>query len=278
MSDRDLGEMSGTLLFFGGPYSNLQATLALKTFAEHQGIVASQIICTGDTVAYCAQPNETVELLREWGVWVVMGNCEESLAYGAQDCGCGFEEGSTCNALAQSWYRYANERVDFSHRLWMRDLPKAIKFNYLGKRFAVIHGGVEKINQFIFSSTSTAIKRQELAIAAVDGIVAGHCGLPFTQVINDKVWHNPGVIGLPANDGTPRVWFSLWTATDGKLKISHRYLEYDAENAHAIMLQEGLDNGYAHALFSGLWPSMDVLPDEEKTRQACALSECVYLF
>ena len=38
----------------------------------------------------------------------------------------------------------------------------------------------------------------------LDGVIGGHCGLPFTKVVGDRLWHNPGAIGMPANDGTPR--------------------------------------------------------------------------
>ena len=46
------------------------------------------------------------------------------------------------------------------------------------------------------------VKAQDLFLGGVDGLVAGHCGLPFTQTIDGRLWHNPGVIGMPANDGT----------------------------------------------------------------------------
>jgi len=65
------------------------------------------------------------------------------------------------------------------------------------------------INRFIFASTPTAIKLGEIRKTGVDGIMGGHCGLPFTQAINRQLWHNAGAIGMPSNDGTPRVWFSL---------------------------------------------------------------------
>ena len=151
-----------------------------------------------------------------------------------------------------------------------------VKFKFSRKKFAVIHGGVEKINQFMFCSTSTEAKWRQITAAGVDGIIGGHCGLPFTQQIRGRVWHNPGVIGMPANDGTSRVWYSLWSEVQGKIKIEHRSMNYDAGITRTKMLSAGLDEGYAETLFTGLWPSVDVLPQVEKTRQARALSEYVY--
>lgn len=78
----DLGQLHEPILVFGGPYGNLQATLAMREKADELGIPASRVLCNGDTVAYCAQPEETVSLLQQWGPRVMQGNCEESLATG----------------------------------------------------------------------------------------------------------------------------------------------------------------------------------------------------
>ena len=78
------------MLIFGGPYSNLQATIAMQARAAELEIPAKRTLCTGDIVAYCAEPAETIDLIRSWGIHVVMGNCEESLAFSEPDCGCGF--------------------------------------------------------------------------------------------------------------------------------------------------------------------------------------------
>ncbi|MHC5035572.1 MAG: metallophosphoesterase family protein, partial [Planctomycetota bacterium] len=87
----DLGDFDEPVLVFGGPYSNLEATRALLAEAARRGLAPSRLLCTGDVVAYCADPQATVDLIRGAGIAVVMGNCEESLGSAAADCGCGFE-------------------------------------------------------------------------------------------------------------------------------------------------------------------------------------------
>jgi hypothetical protein len=72
-----------------------------------------------------------------------------------------------------------------------------------------------------------------------------------------------GVIGMPANDGTPRAWFSVLTPNDDDIVIEHHALEYDYSSAAAKMREHGLPEGYAAALETGLWPSCDILPAEE---------------
>src|SRR5262245_5482032 len=95
------------LMIIGGPYSNLEATQAALDQAALLEIPPDRIICTGDIAAYGADPAATVDLIREVGCHVVMGNCEESLAAGATDCGCGFPAGSACERLSVAWFSHA---------------------------------------------------------------------------------------------------------------------------------------------------------------------------
>src|SRR4029079_16655209 len=134
------------LLVFGGPYSNLRALTALRARAEELGIPASHCICTGDVVAYCAEPEEATAAIRAWGCHVVAGNCEEQLAAGAADCACGFEEGSEGDLLAKGCYPSANARISPDSRAWMAGLPKTLMLDVSGRTLRVIHGGVNQIN------------------------------------------------------------------------------------------------------------------------------------
>lgn len=255
--------IDGPLLVFGGPYSNLEATQALLAEAEHLGIAPERMICTGDVVAYGADPAATVELIRSVGCHVVMGNCEESLAAGADDCGCGFPAGSACERLSAAWFAHAVAELAPDARTWMTRLPRRIDIEIGGQRLAVVHGGLTRINQFIFASTAAVAKERELSRGSVDGIIGGHSGLPFTQVVGSRLWHNAGAIGMPANDGTPRIWYSVLTPTQDGLSVEHGALEYDFAQAARKIRQRGLPEEYATALETGLWPSCDVLPWKE---------------
>lgn len=262
----DLGDFDRPLLVFGGPYSNLAATQAMLDQAERLNIPRQRLICTGDVVAYCAEAEQTCQLLRDSGVAVVMGNCEESLAEDLADCGCGFEPGMMCSSLAEEWYGYARKQISTTTRQWMAELPRALSFRLNSVRFRVIHGGVSQINQFIFASTDDVIKHQQLALADVDAIIGGHCGLPFGQNWGRLAWLNTGVIGLPANDGTQSGWYMQLTPQELAIDVSWHRLEYDATRSYQSMQQAGLQ-AYAGTLLTGLWPSMDVLPENERALQ-----------
>jgi hypothetical protein len=193
-----------------------------------------------------------------------MGNCDEQLGAGAADCGCGFEPGSACARLSVDWYAYANSVVRPDQREWLASLPRRIDLEIGGSRLAAIHGSAESVNTFVFAGTPDAEKSRSLAALGCDGVIGGHCGIPFSKILDSQLWHNPGVIGMPANDGTPRVWFSLVTETAAGLAIEHRALSYDYAGAQAAMRRVGLPESYREALATGLWPSLDVLPQHER--------------
>ncbi|MDB5649428.1 MAG: hypothetical protein JWL62_948 [Hyphomicrobiales bacterium] len=261
------------LLVFGGPYSNLQAMQALLAQAHGLGVSPARMICTGDVVAYGADGGACVDLLRDSGVHVVAGNCEIALGENADDCGCGFAPGSTCDLDSRRWFAHGRATLSSAQRAWMRERPHRLDVEINGLRLAVIHGSLSDVSRFVFASTPARVKALDLNESGVDGIVAGHCGLPFTHLMGARMWHNAGTIGMPANDGTPRVWFSLLTPgkTPRSLIVEHMPLDYDHAGAAAAMRAVALPESYAKALGTGLWPSCDVLPLSEVRRSGESL-------
>lgn len=256
-------DASRPMLIFGGPYSNLAATQAIQNVSKQLQIPSGNILCTGDIVAYCASAQETTDLIRDWGITVVQGNCEESLANNANDCGCGFNAGSTCDLLSAGWFNYAKPKVNTQAKQWMGELPLNIEFEYAKTKMLAIHGGLNSINQFVFASDDITME-QQLNEAAVDVIIGGHCGLPFGQQLSNGFWLNAGVIGMPANNGQTDTWYMLLTAdADGHITASWHILEYDVADSIHKMQQAGLNTPYAEALKTGLWPSTDILPNAE---------------
>ncbi len=245
----------GPVLVFGGCYSNLQATGALLAEAARRGIPPERMVCTGDVVAYGADAAATVALVRDAGVPVVMGNCEEQLAARAADCGCGFTPGSACDLLSGAWFAHATAALDPAALDWMGTLPRQIDLQLGRFRLLAVHGSAAANNEFVFASTRGVVP------PGYDGVIAGHCGLPFTRTIEGRLWHNSGAVGMPANDGTPRGWFSVLSPTPDGLAIEH--VAFDHAAAADAMREAGLPEAYAAALGTGLWPSCDVLPAPE---------------
>ncbi len=267
----DLGELKGPVLLFGGPYSNLQATCAMRREAERLGIPPERAICTGDVVAYFADVEATIDVIRAWGIHVLMGNCEESLGFSANDCGCGFDKGTACDLLSRQWYSHADSQISEANRHWMQTLPRTLRFTWCDLTFTVVHGTLSSINQFVFHSTPDGVKQTAIRQAETDCIIAGHCGLPFSQKTEVGYWLNAGVIGMPANDGSHDGWYALLDISNNHPVFELRRLHYDWQGAATAMSDHGMNNGYATSLATGLWPSMDILPAYERSTQGIPL-------
>lgn len=256
-------------LFFGGPYSNLQALEALLAEAARRRIPPSQIVSTGDLVAYCADAKDVVDRVRQTGIRFIRGNCEEQLAAGAADCGCGFAPGGACDRLSAHWFGHALRQLDEDDRRFLGAAPARLELVVAGLRIAVVHGAAGQTNRFVFASTPERIKTHDLDLLRADVVVAGHSGLPFTQSLGARLWHNPGALGMPANDGAPQVWFSVVSPgkETGSLEIEHAALDYDFEAAARAMEKAGLAPDYALTLRNGIWPNCDALPPAETRAQ-----------
>lgn len=265
MKIADLGDLDGPLILFGGPYSNFHAFQALLQTAQSIGVSHSRIISTGDIVAYCADGASCVAAMRDAGIRTVAGNCEKQLAAGAVDCGCGFEEGTTCEALSVSWFGHAQQTIGVDLRQYMAELPDRIIFQHAGARYAVIHGGASDIAKFLWPSTADDVFRAEIRlleaqVGAVDHVIAGHCGMAFKKSLGPHTWINTGTIGLPPNDGRPSTRYAI--LDDGT--VTFHELDYDAAGAKTSMERAGLTQGYHNSLLTGFWPSEDILPLEHR--------------
>lgn len=254
-----------SLLVFGGPYSNLAATQAMYEVAQELAFKPKQIICTGDAIAYCADPEATIRLLMDWGIHWIKGNCEQAIADKRNDCGCGFDEGSACSLLSNEWFAFSRQNIPEVLHTTLNALPESILCEWGPVSILVVHATPFSMNHFVFSSSSLQDKQRWIQQTHVDVILAGHSGIPFGQRLdNNKAWLNAGVIGMPANDGQAVGWYLILTRTETTIKAQWLPLHYDVDNSIQRMNAYNMCPAYAQALNSGLWPSQDVLPESER--------------
>lgn len=268
---KDLGVLSGPLLVFGGVYSNLLSLEKLMALADEAGIPAQNIICTGDVVAYCADPEACVQAIRDWGIHVIAGNVEIQVREGEDECGCNFSDGSRCDLFSRQWYPFVQQQLSADSIAWMKELPDHLRFFYAGMRGYVLHGSYFETAGYVFRSTPWADKLANFQAAQSELILSGHCGLPFQQEQDGHYWLNAGVIGMPANDGTTRVWYLMLHDKDETLHYYHEAYEYDYESSASRMEALGLAAEYAHTLRTGLWDNCEILPEEETAAQGIPL-------
>lgn len=268
---KNIEKKTGKLLIFGGVYSNLQALQKMQNIAKELEIPAENIICTGDVVGYCAQPEECLQSIKDWGIHCIAGNVELQLAAEEIECGCNFSDGSRCDGFSKMWYPYAQNRISEDSLEWMQNLPEFIRFKYNDLKCAVLHGSFFNTSEFIFQSTPWEVKQRNFEGLEADVIIAGHCGIPFQSknVEENKYWINAGVIGMPANDGSTAVWY---LTIDPNEFYQFHHFEYDFEIAAQKMEQNGLPNEYAQTLRTGLWDNCEILPKAETALQGQAIS------
>jgi len=256
-------------LIFGGVYSNLAALKAFTALAHGSEIPPTNMICTGDVVAYCAEAQGCVDHIRALNCPVLAGNCEVQLAVGSEDCGCGFAEDSTCSLLSKGWYEHARKDVTLESKAWMKTRPDRIVFTHRSKRYGVIHGGARDISKFIWPVSSdqeieAEIHQLQQQIGPVDCVIAGHSGIAMDRTINGVRWINSGAIGMPPNDGDYRGAFARILRDD----VRFERFAYDVQATRNAMVGAGLTQGYHEAVETGYWPSEDTLPEEMRVQSS----------
>ncbi len=264
---KDLGELKGQLLIFGGVYSNLEALIALKEIAQEKNIAPENIICTGDIIGYCANPLESLHIIKDWGIHAIAGNVEIQLREDKEDCGCDFDEGGRCDVFSKKWYPYAQNKLTSSDKIWLESLPDFITFSYNGKKVLVLHGSFHRTSEFIFKSTPWETKNNSLIDSKTDIVLAGHSGIPFIDTKEGKTWFNAGVIGMPANDGNKNVWYGILDVKENDITFKHESYSYDFNTASEKMLANNLPASYAETLKTGIWDNCEILPDIETKQQ-----------
>ena len=264
---QNLKTKSGKLLFFGGVYSNLQSLEALQKWAVDNQYSPHNIFCTGDILGYCAQPVECIQLIRDWGIHSIAGNVELQIRNGDEDCGCDFKEGGRCDLFSRNWYGYTQSRMNEETTSWLHTLPHHIQFSYGGRNLIIVHGSWFQTSEFIFRSTPWEIKEANFEATGSEVIIAGHCGLPFAHAKGKNTWINAGVIGMPANDGTDRVWFVTMNEEGDNLNYEFHNYRYDNQQTGKQMRENNLPLSYATTLLTGVWDNCEILPAVETAQQ-----------
>jgi predicted phosphodiesterase len=270
---KHLGTLKGPLLIFGGVFSNYQALREMKKIASLYDVAAQNVICTGDVVGYFPQPEECLQLIRQWGISCLAGEAEMLLR--SRNCSPeSFHKPSHWPVAAEQWYPFAIEQLSEESLQWVAELPLHLSFEYYGKKFVALYGSYHRLTDYIFKSTPWKVKEQSFRDTGADVILAGHSGLPFHHLKQGKIWLNPGLIGIPANDGTSKVWYLYLNFNEewGETEFEHRSFHYDMEQTLDLVRRHQLSPSIVQTLKTGLWERSDFLPEVEAAMQGKELS------
>lgn len=271
--DIEIPAGEGRIALCGGPYSNFGA---VETFLAETAAVRDRF-CLGDLGGFGPLPNRTLDLLREAEVICLQGNYDHAIGHGERDCGCGYTDPRD-QRFAQISYDYTYAHTAANHREWMKTLPSLIRLRWRDSAILLCHGSPGQVNEFVWESTTdddwiaACLERYE-----VDGICATHTGIPWVRQVPGGFWCNVGVLGRPAHEGLPHVYFAEleFSATSAVPVPRIVPLVYHPEPVAAAMAEAGLPQEFQDSLLSGLWTTCaEVLPEAErmvKPRQVGAL-------
>ncbi|HVS02162.1 MAG TPA: metallophosphoesterase [Thermoanaerobaculia bacterium] len=251
---------------FGGVYNNHLALTALLEEAAGERVEA--LYCLGDLGGFGPSPEKVPPLLAAGGVACVAGNYEQSLARGAEDCNCGYTDPRD-NHFARLSYRYTAERTPAAVRRWMGTLSPRRRVRVGERELLLVHGSPRQVNEFLFASTTpTAWLELLLDQEGADALACTHTGLHWHRRLpSGREVINVGVIGRPANDGDPRVWWTLVSARGDQLEVALRPLAYDHRGLAAEMRREGLPEEFVATILDGWWTTcLEVLPSKERAQ------------
>jgi len=267
--ERDATSLEGPysrVVVFGGVYNNHLALKAVLDAAHKHR--AEAIYCLGDLGGFGPSPEKVWPLLLEGEVRTLRGNYEESLAGGREDCNCGYTDPRD-NHFATLSYRYTAENCSSDFKSWMGGLPPRRRIRVGRRELLLVHGSPRQINEFLFDSTSpVSFLEVLLDQESCDGLLCTHTGLHWHRHLpsgRDVV--NVGVIGRPANDGQPGVWYALLEDRDTQLGVELLPLDYEHQALALEMQQQGLPQEFIDTLRHGWWTTcLEILPARERSR------------
>ena len=257
--------MGETLAILGGIYSNHLALRAALDDIESRAI--KRIYCLGDLGAFGPNPDKVFPLLDGAGVRTIQGNYDNSIGNRLEDCQCGYTDPRD-NYFAKVSYQYTYAHTSETHKDWMRELPESIRLGLGGKTLLLCHGSPRRMNEFLWESTSPTHFLERLCKQyEADVILATHTGIHWRRTLDaGREFINVGVLGRPANDGTPRVWYTVLSC-NGELDVEFVPVSYDHSALAREMREERLPEEFIETVATGWWTTcLEVLPAKERRR------------
>ncbi len=143
-----------------------------------------QLICLGDSIYEYRFSNEVVQILRERGAHVILGNHEE-----------GFLGPHGARARAAEW-------IDGSLLGWLAERPHRIELEVGGRRLLLVHSTPwEPRGTYVFPHSS---ELERFAEAGADYVLYGHTHHQLVRRVGRVLVINPGSAGDPRDHANGR--------------------------------------------------------------------------
>ena len=211
----------------GNIHGNLPALEAVLGEIDDAGI--QTIVNTGDCVAGHPWPNEVIDLLRDRSIPTVQGEQDrlvarferkrKSLARDISRVG-GWTIGSH---LRDEWARIqeAYEAARSENIEFLAALPKQLFLTIDGISVCVCHGTPQGRNDVLHEEDDIGKFRRLREAANTDIIICGRSHTPFSRVVDNTLFVNPGAVGI--SDGGPQqaIYATISTETEPWEALAH---------------------------------------------------------
>ena len=242
--------MSKLFAVLGDIHANLDALNVVLDDCRSQGV--TDFLCTGDVVGYNACPHECMDIIREIGCPVVVGN-HDFYVSSRQN----LDDFNPAAAVVVQWTRVqlADEEVS-----WLRSLP----FTHTQMGVTLVHSTMDNPENFgyVFDNLQAEANflNQKTPVC-----FHGHTHCPmiyeksmngvfridaqdFKLPIGRKYFINVGSVGQP-RDGDPRATYVIYDPKERTVR--YRRIEYDVEAAQERIRLAGLPERLAARLAVG---------------------------
>jgi putative phosphoesterase len=233
------------IALIGDIHSNLPALEAVLDHAKKNHI--NEIWNIGDLLGYNAFPNEVIDLLKKKKVISIYGNFEKKVLKAKKQ-----DRIISKNRLKQLTFQWTYEQLTPENRLYIKQLPKEIRYILFGKRILITHAS--PISKKEHLNLNTPDERLEFIAAhpdtQADIIIVGHSHDPFVRKVNNTLFINTGSVGR-ADDGDQRACYATMDITKDKVEVIHYRIPYDVERAVKGITEYDLPREFANMLIAG---------------------------
>jgi predicted phosphodiesterase len=236
-------------------HSNKEALRAVLSHVRRKPW--DKAVFLGDLVGYGANPNQTVDLLRQLRpLHAIRGNHDKVCS--------GIENGELFNRIALEAAMWTRRKLTRGNLTWLRSLPQGP--SVVDGKFAIAHGTPIDEDAYIFGEIEALnIFRQTeyevcffghshfpvifaLSPDAITTVLTVAPSFRFRLDAGSRYLINPGSIGQP-RDGNPLASFAIFD-TDSRVVQIHR-VPYRVEQAQDKILKAGLPRPLADRLAIG---------------------------
>ncbi len=235
---------------FGDVHANLEALEAV--FMDMDQFDIDEYLCVGDVVGYGADPEATIELVKERANCTVAGNHDYAIA--------GKLSMEYFNAYAREVAEWTMDRLDEDQLSFLEDLPLLKNWK---DDLTLVHATFKAPEKFdyILTSYDAHINFQTMdtrvgflghshipANFLLKGNVINNQETEFTLEEDTRAMVNVGSVGQP-RDEDPRASYCLFDAEEEKIEI--RRVEYDIDTAANKIYDAGLPELLGERLYYG---------------------------